>query len=222
MASTPRDRARRTVRLLLLAAVVLLPLSFALDGAVSRALVGWRPPGVEPLAQLATRLGDGTLTIGLPCVIGLVWWWRGHRALGVRGLLAGATVAGAGLLELLIKNLSCRGRPTALDAGAFFSRFPCNPMDYAHASFPSGHATTAFALAALLVLWYPRWAAGFLALAGLVGLSRVVLGAHFPSDVLAGAALGTAVALIVHAKVPGLRRHECEGSPHAEHGIGLR
>jgi membrane-associated phospholipid phosphatase len=205
MASIPAERAARPVRLILLVLLVLLPLSFPLDGALSRALVAWRPPGVEPLAQLATRLGHGMLTIGLPCVIGLIWWWRGRRAPGVRGLLAGATVAGAGLLELLVKELSCRGRPTAADAGAFFSRFPCNPTDYAHASFPSGHATTAFALAALLALWYPRWAAGFLALAGLVALSRVVLGAHFPSDVLAGAALGTAVALIVHAKVPGIR-----------------
>jgi len=206
MASTSHARALRPVRLILLLALVLLPLSLGLDGAALRALVGWRPPGVEPLAQLATRLGDGTLTIGLPCVVGLVWWWRGRRALGVRWLLAGATVAGAGLLELLLKNLSCRGRPNAADAGAFFSRFPCNPADYAHASFPSGHATTAFALAALLALWYPRWAAGFLALAGLVGLSRVVLGAHFPSDVLAGAALGMGVALVVHGRVPGLRR----------------
>jgi undecaprenyl-diphosphatase len=213
MASTPHSRPPRLLGVLLLAAIVLLPLSLPFDGAVSRALVGWRPPGVEPLAQLATRLGDGILTIGLPCALGLLWWWRGWRVGAVRGLLAGATVAGAALVELLLKELTCRGRPTAADAGAFFSRFPCNATDYAHASFPSGHATTAFALAALLALWYPRWAAGFLALAGLIGLSRVVLGAHFPSDVLAGAALGMGVALIVHAKVPAVRRREVEGPP---------
>ncbi len=212
MASTPNARALRIVRLILLLMLVLLPLSIPLDGAVSRALVEWRPPGVEPLSQLATRLGDGTLTIGLPCVVGLFWLWRGHRGPGVRWLLAGAAVAGAGLLELLVKELTCRGRPSATDAGVFFSRFPCDPMDYAHASFPSGHATTAFALAALLALLYPRWAAGFLALAALIGLSRVVLGAHFPSDVLAGAALGTGVALIVHAKVPGVRKNKVEGT----------
>jgi undecaprenyl-diphosphatase len=206
-----RSGVGRFLRLTLIVAALLLPASVPFDRTISQALVGWRPAGVEALAQLATRLGDGTLTIGLPCVVGLFWVWRRDRGRGARWLLAGASVAGAGLLELLVKEITCRGRPTAADAGAFFSRFPCDPMDYAHASFPSGHATTAFALAALLALWHPRWAAAWLALAGLVGLSRVVLGAHFPSDVLAGAALGVGVALIVHAKVPRIRRDEPEG-----------
>lgn len=63
------------------------------------------------------------------------------------------------------------------------------------ASFPSGHAQTAFGAAAYLCLLYPRGAAAFLALASLVGLSRVALGAHFPSDVLAGALLGSALSI---------------------------
>jgi len=187
-------------------AALLLPLSVPADRTILQAMVGWRPPGLEPAVQAVTRLGDGVLTIGLPCVMGLVGWWRGQRALCRRGLLGGATVAGAGLIEILLKNLACRARPNAAGAGEFFSRFPCLPAEYAVASFPSGHATTAFALATLLSLWYPRWAPAFVALAGLVALSRVALGAHFPSDVLAGAVLGMGVALIVHAKVPGVRR----------------
>jgi undecaprenyl-diphosphatase len=75
----------------------------------------------------------------------------------------------------------------------------------AYASFPSGHATTAFATAVVLAAWYPRQAVGFVGLAALVGLSRILLGAHFPSDVLAGALLGSGVALAVYQHVPAVR-----------------
>lgn len=57
-------------------------------------------------------------------------------------------------------------------------------------SFPSGHAQHAFAWATFLALRWRRGAAAFVALAALVALSRVVLGVHFPLDVLVGALLG--------------------------------
>jgi len=222
MARTPHDRSVRLLRVILVLTAGLLPVSVLVDATISQALVTWRPSGVEFAAQSLTRLGNGALDIGLPCAMALIGWWRGDRALRVRGWLGGATVAGAGLIQILLKNVACRARPSAAGAGAFFSGFPCVPAEYAVASFPSGHATTAFALATLLALWYPRGAIGFLGLAGVVGFTRVFLGAHFPSDVLAGAALGTTVALIVHAKVPGVRRNEGEGIPSKGNGAGLR
>jgi undecaprenyl-diphosphatase len=71
------------------------------------------------------------------------------------------------------------------------------------ASFPSGHATTAFAAAVALSMLVPRMAWWALPLAALISYSRVYLGVHYWSDVLAGAALGTAVAIGV---VRALRR----------------
>jgi membrane-associated phospholipid phosphatase len=63
----------------------------------------------------------------------------------------------------------------------------------------------------MLALWYPRSTGVCVGLAALVGLSRIVLGSHFPSDVLAGALLGSVVALAVYAYVPAARRNDAVG-----------
>ena len=62
------------------------------------------------------------------------------------------------------------------------------------ASMPSGHAAGAFAAAVAVGLVHPRLRWPLIALAALIALSRVWLGVHYPSDVIAGAALGSAVA----------------------------
>lgn len=64
-------------------------------------------------------------------------------------------------------------------------------------SFPSDHATAAFAIAIALVLRHRAAGVAALVLAVLVGISRPALGTHYPSDVLAGAALGAAAALLL-------------------------
>ena len=71
-------------------------------------------------------------------------------------------------------------------------------------SFPSGHAATSFAGATLLALALPRLAWPLLVLAAAIGWSRVYVGVHWPSDVLAGALLGAALAFGVRA-LPRLR-----------------
>lgn len=171
-----------------------------------RSLVEVFRPGTAPwliwVLQWATWLGYGLVDIGVPVAIGMIAWGRGDRDGGRRGFLGGSAVAAAGLVDQVLKNLLCRARPTAVDAGVFFRGFPCVPAPYTLASFPSGHATTAFALATVLSLWYPRWTAAWLAVAAIVGWSRVALGSHFPSDVLAGAILGVGVTLMFYRWVP--------------------
>jgi undecaprenyl-diphosphatase len=65
------------------------------------------------------------------------------------------------------------------------------PTDW---SFPSGHATTSFAGATMLAHFAPRWRPALYLLAAAIAFSRVYVGVHYPVDVLAGAALGTALA----------------------------
>jgi undecaprenyl-diphosphatase len=74
-------------------------------------------------------------------------------------------------------------------------------------SFPSDHAAAAFAIA-FCVLAFSRWAGvGFLTAATLIGLSRIALGMHYPSDVLAGMVVGWAAAmLVVHLGRPTIQR----------------
>jgi undecaprenyl-diphosphatase len=77
----------------------------------------------------------------------------------------------------------------------------------ADSAFPSDHATAAFAIAGALSLRYRRWSVPLLGAAALLAFSRVLLGVHYPSDVIAGAALGLAAAIAVY-RVPltALRR----------------
>jgi len=196
--------SRRTV---LIALGVLLGFILA-DHGLMVAVQAWRWPPLVEAMRVLTWLGYGAVDIGVFLVLALSGWWRGDRGCIVRGLAGGVTVAGAGLLDQILKNVACRARPTAPEAGSFFVNFPCFPARYAEASFPSGHATTAFAAAILLALWYPRARCLFLGLAGMVALSRILLGSHFPSDVLAGALLGSVVALAVYAYVPAARRND--------------
>ena len=70
-------------------------------------------------------------------------------------------------------------------------------------SFPSGHAMTAFAVAAAIALLAPRLRWPMLGLAAVIGFSRVYLGVHFWLDVLVGTALGVAIGLSVAWSVRG-------------------
>ena len=65
-------------------------------------------------------------------------------------------------------------------------------------SFPSDHAAIAFALATVIALIEPRAGVWFLALAFLVAIARVVVGVHYPSDIIVGSILGILVALLIH------------------------
>lgn len=116
------------------------------------------------------------------------------RAPRVVRIFTGAAVAG--LTADVIKMLLARTRPRGFDFHAgtvldtFTGWFPLGAGGSNAQSFPSAHTACAFAFAALLVWAYPAGRRAFVALALLAGLQRICAGAHFPSDVCCGAALG--------------------------------
>lgn len=104
--------------------------------------------------------------------------------------LVGTALSAFVISDLVIKPLVARPRPDPL-FGAIIAGGELL-SDY---SFPSGHVTTAFALAAVLSYKEPRYRTAFYILATLIAFSRIYLGYHYPLDTVGGAVLGTAVGL---------------------------
>jgi membrane-associated phospholipid phosphatase len=116
--------------------------------------------------------------------------------LGTRLQFIFCAVAVSSLVTEVLKYCVGRGRPfVGGEANAFhFSHFAGNPAYY---SFPSGHATTAFALAfAVSVIW-PKARVAMAVYAIVIAATRLVLVAHHPSDVVAGALVGVIGAMFV-------------------------
>ena len=103
----------------------------------------------------------------------------------------------SGVLHHILKILIGRFRPRYLFSQDLYGFSPLN-FDIAMNSFPSGHSQTIFSICMCLSIIYPRYLTFFLLLAVMVGISRIVLLAHFPSDVIFGAYLGIVTAILLN------------------------
>jgi undecaprenyl-diphosphatase len=128
---------------------------------------------------------------------------RGVKNAGVLALATLLTTFAADSVSFGVKDLVNRTRPA--DAHA-----QIHPLYVVHSSsFPAGHAATAFAGATLLSYFAPRLTPLFVVLAAAIGLSRIYVGVHYPTDVLAGVAIGVVVGaaaigvlLLIEHKLP--------------------
>lgn len=137
--------------------------------------------------QLVTRLGNAEVWFALGFVL-LALGGAGTEA----GLRLGAAAIFGTLLAQILKRLCKRERPNLRIKG--FVSLADNPD---HFSFPSGHTTTAWAVAiALLDQGYTLGALA-VSFASVITVSRVYLGAHYPLDVAIGAGLGAAAGVTV-------------------------
>ena len=143
------------------------------------------PPHQEPMWTIMggiSDLGDYRGVMGASILL-MAYGNESHRETGK--LLASAYM-GAGVITYGMKRLIGRKRPLDETLG--------NP------AMPSGHASIIFSVATILGYEYPKWRIPLYLGAGLVGFSRVYLGRHYTSDVVAGAAIGTAMGMLVWHK----------------------
>ncbi|WP_414901421.1 phosphatase PAP2 family protein [Sphingomonas flavalba] len=154
----------------------------AFDSAIIRSIAPWRASAVPWLAL--THVGDGWPRSLVGIGIAALFAWKGRRR--AAAALVGTMVAIAAVNSGL-KLLFARPRPDLL---AHLDRV-------SDLSFPSGHSANNMAFWLLLALLIDRrLALPAMAVAGLIGVSRIVVGVHWPSDVLAGWLLGAGFALI--------------------------
>jgi membrane-associated phospholipid phosphatase len=170
---------------------------FAFDDPIllrAHALAG---PGLDGFFIVVSKLGyQGVIAFDIAIVILLlgIRHWRGAT-------FAAVAFCGSALLNLGTKQFFQRDRPTLWES--------ISPEDTF--SFPSGHAMGSMTLAATVILlaWPTRWRWPMLALAAafvlLVGYSRVYLGVHFPSDILAGWMAATAWVVGVYLALFSIR-----------------
>ena len=140
------------------------------------------PPQSEPLGtimEVGTYFGDGRTMLGVSLLL-MAYGGDENRE---TGRLLTSTFISTGVIVWGMKEIIGRKRPLDEEVG--------NP------AFPSGHTAYAFAGATLLGNRYPKLRIPLYIGAGLVGLTRIYLGRHYASDVIAGAAVGTITGALV-------------------------
>lgn len=139
--------------------------------------------------KLMTRIGDGLIWFML-CVFFLVLnvFWEGSAYIGIA--LSIALVAQVSL-QTVIKNLFTRPRPYVQHEEISMVIPPPDKF-----SFPSGHTAGAFAVAFIFFFFLPPLFVPMVLLASLIAFSRMYLGLHYPTDIIAGVVLGLVSAII--------------------------
>jgi membrane-associated phospholipid phosphatase len=174
------------------------------DAALARAAAAL-PPATVLFFAWVTKLGDSAyLLIGSSAATVLLAvraWRRPETAAAAANAACRSgyffvVIAASGVVAQLIKHCVGRARPSLMaQVGAFHFQFLS--IKASLASFPSGHATTAFAAATAVSIFAPVMALPLFTAATLIAASRVAVGAHYLSDVLAGSVFGAACAVAI-------------------------
>jgi membrane-associated phospholipid phosphatase len=145
---------------------------------------------------------DSTITtaevVAIPTALMISGYARGDRYQVGTALLAGEAYADSAIVDLAIKAVTRRERPSDVPPGGDFHNtfFNGGKSPFKGSAFPSGHAAGVFSVATVVASRYHnhRWVPWVMyAAAGAISFSRVTTSSHFPSDVFLGAALGYTV-----------------------------
>lgn len=110
------------------------------------------------------------------------------------------SIAASGIIADIIKPVLGRARPVMLDREGFYGFHPLS-FSATMNSMPSGHSTTAFAIASVLTFFFPRGHTYWLLFAAAIAVSRVMVNAHYLSDVFAGDAVGFLTVLSLRTQI---------------------
>jgi undecaprenyl-diphosphatase len=155
------------------------------DYRLMRRMNRWRAPRwIRYWMVAATRMGDGWIWYGLGAIL---LAYGGPQRFAAVGAAGSAAILGVFVFKGL-KLLSQRPRPCQLEPHCWSRVLPPDKF-----SFPSGHTMTAFSIALVVGYFYPALQGTLFFVAFSIAVSRIVLGMHFLSDVLAGIVLGVAL-----------------------------
>jgi undecaprenyl-diphosphatase len=144
-----------------------------------------RPPAISRFFVFISWLGDGRVWYALILTLPLVS--------GETGLVTSMSMVKVGVVNLvlykIIKSLTGRARPCAVSESIILGTAPLDQY-----SFPSGHTMHAVAFSMVVTTHNPELAWVLAPFSCLVAISRVILGLHYPTDVLAGGAIGACIA----------------------------
>lgn len=147
-------------------------------------------PVIKKIAELITAFGVSTWYIVASIILYLFFHFVYENKLhAARFLFVSLSLCITGIFINVLKWIAGRYRPVELFNHGNFG-FEFFRVGYEWASFPSGHSQTAFTLATAVTLLKPRWGIPLFVIAGVVGISRIILTSHYLSDVIAGAGIG--------------------------------
>ena len=157
--------------------------------------------GHEVLWEIITGLGDSKYMGMLMLLLWVIAFALSKKdprnplfpALRAKVIIIVAVVIGSGITAMILKVIV--GRPRPYTGEIAFSPFT---FGSAHASWPSGHTTSAFAFAVAVGMAFPKLRWPMLAIAALTGFSRMVLNMHYLGDVIMGATIGTLGAVLIY------------------------
>jgi undecaprenyl-diphosphatase len=156
----------------------------AVCGALNRMS---RPPKIKKFFVVVSWLGDGKVWYLLMVALPLLY--------GDKGVATSWAMVQVGFLNFalyrMIKRVTGRARPCAVSADITLGTPPLDQY-----SFPSGHTMHAVAFSLVVMAHHPEFAGVLMAFSSLIASSRIILGLHYPTDVVAGGLIGGYVASV--------------------------
>lgn len=206
----------KIVYILVVAIVLIVPTYFFIDESVARYImsnkyatpilvdidgVEFSIPKYATFYRVSGYLSEAAVSTYFLVVSALLWGYfkfrRKIELYAIRAAFFFLSVALSGIVTNILKFIFGKARPRVLESDSFFG-FTWFNFESSYHSFPSGHTTTAFAIFMSLTLMFPKYWWIFLSYAVTMALARVGFYAHYPSDTIAGAAIGMSVTLLLY------------------------